>query len=386
VGAPKIKVYLLDEGYDQNNDLDVQNAVGDELLPVVDKSQILNALIETLTGLTPHVDQPLIEFELAGGRASYNLLPPDGTHDYYYPDGVDFVDFLRGPVGALEFRVLDVDDNVVPATDYTIAEDPPGTPAGIEFVGTPPTSPKVSAYLTSTTSDKWALPESGAYAGTNPAFNKVLITVDAGAPESVAAEGDDKAYVTRAGATAITATMWATATKSRYFCGAHQNWVGDHLNMWPDVFIGLVDYPGDRDVNQTGDPLPDELKPGYVDIGQYQINFRDGLVTFPDEVDTEELNEFDQPKLVRANYAHLAGIGNVTGQKLDVIGGTDGKHFKATSDLVHPASIGKRWVGRDDLYVPMNVYAKGALDTTPQLTPTPVKILPWEQLTVKTAP
>jgi hypothetical protein len=380
-------VYALPDGYAQTNDLDVQNAVGDELLPVTGKTDILTANIETLQGIVEYKDKTLVQFDLSGGRQTYTLLAPDGTDNFYRPSGIAFNSLLRGPIGSLELRILDVDNNVISPAEYVIVEKPSGTPAGINFTGEVPTSPKVTAYVKASASGKWALPHDEVYDGTNPSFNRVKLVVDGGAPKSVIPSGAALSYLTIAGTpTTVVASLWVKATRAQYFCGAYNNWIGDHLNMWPDVFISLIDYPGDRDTDTNGDPLPDELKPGYQAIGTYSINFRDGVVKFNDFIDTTTLNEFDQANLVRANYAHLAGIGNVTGQKLDQISGTGGKHYKATTELMFPDSHGKRWVGRNDIYTPMNIYVKGTTDTSPKLTPTPVRILPWEQLDVKTAP
>jgi hypothetical protein len=387
MGAPKLKLYLLAPGYVQTNDTDVQYATGDELLPVIDKSGTLSSALEQLVGVMPVKSQPVPQFNQSGGRLSVALTAPDVNHGYWYPpSGTPLTSFLQGTLGTTAFKILDVDNNLIPAANYTVIQDPPGTPAGFQFVGTPPTVPTISAYALSTTSGTYALPSDGIYTGTNPTYNKLWLSVD-GAPLAIyTPQGTNNEFVTVTGThTSVVATMYYVSTNTRYFVGASNNWVGGHMNMWPDIFQGLIDYPGDQIIGTDGTPT-DPLKPGYLNIGTYQLDFRDGMVIFPAAIDTTQVNLWNKPQVIYSNYAHLIGIGNVTGQVLDPITGSNNTQFQAASEAVFPDSHGKRWVGHNDQYTPRNIYVQGTGDAQPQLTPQVLSMYPWEQLTIKTGP
>ena len=136
------------------------------------------------------------------------------------------------------------------------------------------------------------------------------------------------------------------------------------------MFQGLYDYPGDNYVDTGGTPVDPGTMPLFVDPGLYSVNFRDGTVTFPSAIDSAATP-------VRANYAYLSDVANVTNQKLTVIAGTGNLQYKADTELLFTDSHGKRWVNRNDVYTPLNVYVDGVL------TPQPTSALPYDTLDVK---
>jgi hypothetical protein len=390
MGSPKLKLYRLDQGYSQATDTDIQQQDGDELLPVIDKPTTLRSPDpETLQGVQPVTNGTAIRFDLAAGRAIFNLTPPGNPPTYWVPIGIAMTDVLIGPAGNLELRVLDDSNIPLPSTDWSVVYSGP-TPMGITFSVTPPTTPKISCWQKASTGNNYALPFDLSYNGTNDSFNRIVVQMDGGTKYSLTASGASRDYivVTTPG-TACLVTYWYNATKTRYFAGAYPNWIvgqhnagngiwGGHLNLAPDVFVGKTNYPGDAEVLPGGQPGADYVLPKFVPPGDYQLDHRQGLVTFAADVDTTEVSE-GEPKVVRANYARLADIRNVTGQVLDVVPATSNLRYKATSDLVFPGSIGKRWIGRNTAALPRTVYVNGVQ------TPQSIAVTPHEVLTIKTS-
>jgi hypothetical protein len=387
VASPKLKLYQLPVGYAPENDNDVQTLTGDELLPVIDKSKLLEEAA-VLTPIWPSNNSYCSPYNLAVARAEYPLSPNNSADQS--PVGILLEDCLIGPSGFLELRVLAADNT--PYVQANLTDPQPsgwavvlagGVPDHIHFYQiTPlPSGAKISTFTTvdatASPTDTWALSHDLPYDGLNESFNKVIVRVGAAAPILIAPSGTNREYIRLAAPTSgpVRADFWYEDTSSKYFCGESENWVGDHLNMWPDVFVGTENYPGDSSsvtsVDINGNPVTTLVDPGWVpafrEPSTYQMDFRRGLVTFGEIIDTSLIDDQGHDLgMVRANYAHLVGIGNVTSQALTVIASTSGRRFKASSDVVYPNSIGKRWVGRNDSYLPRNFYVDGVLTPVPK--------------------
>jgi len=361
--APKIKIYQLAQGYTEDGDTDVQLHRADELLPVVDKSTLLQDA-QVMTGVKIYEGVELYPVDLAAGEQDDDLVPPLGEIQQLATG--DLLDVLPVYEGALAIRIMDGDteiphQNLAPPvegqTSWTMESD------GIHFHGDPPDGAKIYFHLKANLpATQWALPNSLLYDGNNTSFNSPLIKVDDN--EYIACEPVEDPV--GSGHTPVVITnpanevLFSGACKSsytRYFIGEHPNWVTEHLDMWPDVFVGVIDYPGDTHEQVIGGQTelvnPGEL-PQFRDPNTYQLRARDGMVIFPETIDSVA-------NPVMANYAYLDDIHNVTGQVLDVIESTDGLQYRADVEQAYPNSHGKRWVGRDDANTPVNIYVDGQL-------------------------
>lgn len=358
----------------------MRRTVDDELLPFADKAEQIGTSLaaNTYPVLSPidrDEDVELIPLDVAGGRVTL-ALDPDGEQDQAPTGGTTLSDLVIGPVGEFELRVLDAGDLPIDAGQWDVLYTG-DTPTAIRFLEAPyPSGAKVSAWQKATVPTvDWALLHDDAYDGDNQAFNRVEIDLNGTAALGVVAGAEKGRIVLAEAGSAVTADYWYRTTVTRYFCGEQENWLpgqqpGEdgyvgHIGTGPDIFRGLTDYGGDHSTDDQGAVIdPGEL-PAWVDPDEYEVSHRDGLVVFVEPVDVESLNEEGYENVVRANYAHLAGIRNVTGQVLTEVPGSDGKRWKAIADPIYPDAIGKRWVGRRDLFRPRNVYVDG------QLTPTP---------------
>ena len=197
------------------------------------------------------------------------------------------------------------------------------------------------------------------YRGINPEWNRLLVSKN-NDPYAVATPpADGVGYITVSGVTTGLKARYAfKKTKTRWFLSEHPNWIGGHIRMWPDVFVGEVDYPGDQYEDLAGTPVEPGNMPAYRNPGTYNVIFREGMVEFPEEVDGTATP-------VKANYAHATNIQNVTGQTLDVIAATDNKQYQVGTEALFPDSHGRKWVGRNDGYLPTNIYVDGV--KTPQI-------------------
>jgi hypothetical protein len=360
----------------------VQFATGDELLPFVDKPDLLQDAY-TLTCVVPVVMGDCYPFDKAAGRSSYNL-GTGGAVDQT-PTGITLPELLIGPVGDLELRVLDASNAPIDPATWSVAYTG-STPTSIRFTGTPPTGAKVSAWkLVATPTVNWALPGSGVYAGPNSACSLLLAYANGGTTAvkmtaTAISSGPTSHLVFGSAQNSVKVSYYYTATKGTHFCGDHVNWVGDHYMTWPDVFVGTNDYPGDSTIDpNTSLPIDPGRVPAERSPSTYSINYRDGVVIFPDTIDTtaQDLQGNDMGT-VKASYAYLQGIDNVTGMQLDLVASTGGKRFRASTETIFTAAHGKRWITRNNQYTPLNVYVNGVK------TPATLTALN-ETLTVKTS-
>jgi len=362
MGAPKIKMYQLPAGYSEDADSDLQTLANDELLPVADRSQLPGEAV-LLTGIVPQNLVALEPVDLGSGRQTdVDLVPPSGQTQT--PDGYDWDDVLHA-VGYLGIRVYDGASQLIDESLWSIGDD------GLVFQAPYPSGATASFYLQDSGGGytTWALASSRIYEGANDSFNQVLVSVNYD-PVALASLDVNHSYATTVPASSVRATYAYTQDESRYFCGDHNNWVSDHYQMRPDVFVGTEDYPGDASEIDGVPYEPGEI-PSFVDPDAYSLNARDGLISFASAVDSAA-----DP--VRANYAYLVDVGNVTGQKLDEVVGASGLAFQADTETAYPASHGKRWVQQDHDDRPLNVYVDGVE------VPGTQTVSPYDQLTVKT--
>jgi len=373
--APYIKIYQLPAGYSADSDTDIQRMSSDELLAVSPKRTLLTDVHTPdtiLTGAELVSQTELIPFDRNGGSPRQYALVESGLYPgCYIASGKNWqVDILHEPVGALAPVIKDDGGTLLEEDQYTITQQ------GVKFLDECPENATVTCYLkvpiTSTTTFA-LLGGDTFYRGANPTWNRLLISKNGGEYEVVPTYADATGYITVTGVTAsLKATYAVKRTVAKTFIAEHCNWIAEHTTLWPDVFVGLYDYPGDQYTDTTGTTINPGPMPKFVDPGMYQVNFRDGTVTFPAPIDSSPPND------VRANYSHLVGAANVTNQKLDA---TDGSNmtFKASTEQLFTHSHGKRWVTRNDHYTPINIYVDGVL------TPQPQSCLPYEILSLRTS-
>ena len=363
MGVPNVKIYQLPDGYSEDGDTDLQSRANDELVPVTPKLAKLAYVkaASPLTGVVLVSQQALIQFDKNSGKVSHPLV---ASGSKYATSGVAWATLLWEPYGSLAPVVKKGDGTVIDPSQYTLASD------GIAFTGTD-VGATIEAYSKASTGAAYALLGDTIYkgAGTNPTWNKLLISFNGVAPVDLAsAYTNGTGYLLVSGATTpVIGTYAYVKPKSKTFISPNPNWVGGHMEMWPDIFVGEYDYPGDQYTDTTGTAIEPGLMPKYQDPGTCQVNFRDGTVSFPQEIDSNAT-------AVKANYAYLTGVLNATGQVLAATDGTR-KTFRVTD--VAAASYGKRWLNRNDQYTPINVYINGVL--TPQVT----TVTPYDTLEVK---
>ena len=370
MGAPKIKVYQLPRGYSTDGDNDVQQAVDDELIPIVDKPiapedfyELVGILSVTAGGLLP----------IAGASGIYyDLLTPDGEAFQYPSSPVGNIFFTDDP-SHFNPIVLDESLEVIDPSGYEM------TASGVLFLSTPPSGASVYYWLVGTEPGLTfaGAGASGWYTGTNAMFNTHAIyasgvLVDPSGYTCATASG----LVTfNAPVSGITADYTYATNVTRYYIGHHDNWIDNHMYMRPDIFKGVYDYPGDDAEDSQGNPITQGAIPKFVENSAYQLDYRRGLVTFAEAFDSSILPVF-------ASFAHLVSVENVTGQQLDLINADPsgvGYVYKAVSDTTFPLSINASWIARNDSYTPRNFYVGGV--QKPQL----VTVTPYDVLTIKNA-
>jgi len=269
-------------------------------------------------------------------------------------------------VGVLAPILKDSDNNPLALSAYSFTSD------GVTFTGST-IAAAIGFFAKSAigSSITFALAGDTFYRGVNPTFNRLLVSKDGAEYAITTMPADGVGYITVTGVTtSLKATYAVTATSAKQFISEHPNWVGGHIGLWPDVFVGLYDYPGDQYTDAGGTPIEPGLVPKFRDPGTYSVNFRDGMVEFPTAIDSSATP-------VRANYAYLTNVANVTNQKLDAVSGSGNLAYQADTELLFTDSHGKRWCNRDDNYTPINVYVNGAL------TPQPTSVTPYDTLDVK---
>lgn len=320
----------------------------------------------TLTGVKHFNNVALEPVNVAGGRTAYNLTPNLGATQT--PVGTTMAELVILPSGHLGPVVCDYLGDPIDDTLYTIDN------AGVHFVDAGPSGATLSTYAkASLPATTWALRGNTLYAGGNANFNRIEIRVDGGA-RTLVDYGDldeDTSYVTTASASGTTATHTCLASLTTQYIGEFGNWVDDHMQTRPDVFVGTQDYPGDSWKDEQDITHNPGQVPSWVARDTYQLNARDGMVSFFEDVDSTA-------SPVRAMYAYIAGAANVTGQTLDVVPDSSGKVFRAITDTLYPTSIGARWVNRDTVDMPRNFYVNGVI--APQV----VSVAPFDNLSVET--
>lgn len=382
--APKIKIYQLPNGYSAAADRDIQFRQGDELLPVAEKLPTLedvHDLAVPLTGVKTYRDEPLEPVDITGGTLVLPLSP-DGAS--LQNPAVDLETLVLSPLdGAFAPVVTDGDDIVIQRyrRGETLGEGDRRwrlTELGIEFLGVPPSDATLTCLGKPTeaaTYGYWVVPGSTLYGGANSSWNAVRIKVDGGPSRIVVPTAYGSGQLIQITAGEITFSGAMVHAVAHEFIGEHPNWVVGHLRMWPDVFVGVTDYGGDSyteiDPDGTINTITVGDRPAYREPSSYQLNAREGLIAFAEPIDSTATP-------VKANYAYLVGIANVTDQSLDGVGGST-TEFRAISETAFPGSHDRRWVGRDTALTPINVYVDGIL--TPQIQ----TVAPYEDLTVKTS-
>lgn len=160
-------------------------------------------------------------------------------------------------------------------------------------------------------------------------------------------------------------SCWEKVDFTDMFVSPYPNWVANHLNNNPDVFHGYTIYEG------TGTPeAPSSgLMFNYLESG-YNIYYRDGYIVLSNKVhrvltsnDAKNFAGFDPSSSdvmyrlytsgVRANFAHYSGLINLTGalvRNYSVRGGEPA--YKLFDGDLYPDSIDRRFVLRDDSYMP----------------------------------
>ena len=372
MGVPQVKIYQLPQGYSQDADTDIQRRANDELLPLVPKLTLLSDVNGStpLTGVVLVSKATLIPFALNSGTASVYALVESGTKPgYYVATGKTWAtDILFETLGVLAPVIKSSGGVVQSITTYTVTTD------GIKFVGTFPAGSTITCFLKAAigATTTFAMVSGDTfYRGANATWNRLLVSKDAAEYVVTTMPTDGVGYLTVSSvATSLKATYAVTRAATKTFIAEDPNWIGGHTTMWPDVFVGVYDYPGDQYTNTSGTPVNPGTMPLFRDPGTYQANFRDGTIDFPEVIDSAA-------NPVRANYAHLAGVANVTGQKLTAVTGTGNTQFKADTEALFTDSHGKRWVTRNDQYTPTNVYVDGVL------TPQPQSVLPYDDLSIK---
>jgi hypothetical protein len=371
MGTPKIKFYQLPQGYSEDGDNDVQQTTNDELLPVVDKPLLPEDWYD-MTGVNFIEGESLTPINLSAGQIT-SALGPDSAE--FQTPATGHADILVDPSGGFAAIVLDSESEVISSSTYTLSA------SGVTFInasGIYPSGASLQYWrrgsLPTTT---FVTDHAPVYNGNNSSF---FVTVYDNSSDVIDQNDYIVVYpsglVTFDSAKSYSPTIDYTyeVTSTKYFIGQRDNWVYGHLYMSPDIFKGMYDYPGDDSEDVQGNPIVQGEIPQFVDNSEYQIDFRKGLVTFSDVVDTSSDS-------VHASFAYVVAIRNTTGQTLDFTGSDgDGYHYKAVNDKKFPKSVGSRWVGRNDSYMPRNIYVDGALK------PQTVTVTPYDTLTVKTGP
>lgn len=164
---------------------------------------------------------------------------------------------------------------------------------------------------------------------------------------------------------------------AKEFVSSFRNWVSDHLNNNPDIFIGFQGYEGSQQ-NKTGI--------SYVNTG-FSILHREGSVLFSDAITQADLNdvrnwppagaevtnarESENLKIylrqVYAKFAYYDGIMDVTNgllREFDIEGGMF--QYKMLEDPTYGTKAGdKRWILRNDNKMPTTFFYKNGYLPTP---------------------
>lgn len=340
--APKLKFHLIPSGFSEENDQDIQRQTGDELVPVVAKSRLLEDVID-LACVRISRKAPLTPIEFGAGRRTENLAELVADSGYYLPTVsawpappyVDPADDSLVVAGGAAWWLNDsrglilYDDQaaVIDPANYEITE------LGIRFADDFAMPPSMTASLYRTqvaagSRTEWALNGDVLYSGTNRSWNKLILWADDEDPyaATITAAG---VIVLSSAKSKLLGTYATTATASRYWIGEQNNWIDGHYNLNPDVFVGEVDYPGDQYVDEAELPQEPGWLPQYRSPSTFQLNTRDGLVTFPEVIDpTADGVAITNltGTVVKALHGHLSEVDNVDEMPLTYQGLVDGRH------------------------------------------------------------
>lgn len=371
MGTPKVKAYQLPTGYSENGDNDIQNSVNDELIPVVDKPMAPEDFRD-LKGVGFVTGEQLISVNTSAGRYSQNLTP-DGA-EFQSPASAHTDILVVAPSGGFSVNVYDNNLDEIDPSEYVPSA------SGVRFSSIPYPSGATISYFRKgpETNTDFVGFFNDWYDGNNWEYRPVIYTSDNEVipSENYTNVAPSGLVTLNTAASGIKADYSYTSNSTKYFIGERENWIFGHLYMNPDIFKGTFDYPGDDTEDPLGNPILQGPIPKFVEDSEYQIDFRKGLVTFPTVVNSEI-----EP--VKANYAYLVGVRNVTGQVLTQISADPsgvGYTYKATSDYKYPESINASWIGRNDSYTPRNFYVNG------ELKPKLVTKSPFDELTIKQGP
>jgi hypothetical protein len=374
MSAPKIKLYQLPTGYSTDGDTDIQQVTDDELIPVKDKPVTPEDFYE-LTGIEQVENETLLSIDFATGETIASMTPNESQVQIPSTGHTDI--FVTEGDSAYDPVLYDNSLDVIAPSGYVVS------PSGVSFLSAPYPSGVTMKYWRqgSASNTHFVMSNYPVYDGGNHMFKSVFFdgsdAIDRDTYTLLPPSGLVEFSTAR---TAPTSDYTYESATTRYFIGERENWIppnsdsiaGGHLYMGPDIFKGLYDYPGDDTEDEGGNPIVQGEIPQFVESGEYQIDFRKGMVTFPDEVDTTT-----DP--VYASYACLVNVRNVTGQQLTQVAAASGNYrYKVVSDNQYPGSVGARWIGRDDEVTPRNFYVDGSLK--PQLT----TVTPYDTLTIKT--
>ncbi|MCK9279261.1 MAG: hypothetical protein M0P71_01345 [Melioribacteraceae bacterium] len=369
MGAPKIKIYQLPRGYSESGDNDIRESINDELLPVIDKP-LLPEDSYLLTGVAVVEEDTGINIDFSVGKISSLLY--DDNQQFQRPEGSPSNILSDGCYSPIVYNSL---SEIISSSTYQ------ATPSGILFAGIPPSGAFIEYYKTGENTN-FVFTNKDWYDGINPSF-KHYITED-----DVIVDKEDYNFIAPSGVIifnednpdrgVIKSYYSYLKSESNLFISEHENWVpqnieggsSGHLYMAPDVFVGEKDYSGDDTEDGSGNLIIQGSIPQFVESG-YQIDFRKGSIYFSEEIDSVE-------NPVRASYSHISCVENVTNQQLSLISSDGVFKYKCINDPRHPGSINSRWVNKDTIYIPINIYNDG------ELCPQTVTVNPYDTLTIKT--
>lgn len=164
---------------------------------------------------------------------------------------------------------------------------------------------------------------------------------------------------------------------AKEFVSSFRNWVSEHLNNNPDIFLGFQNYEGSSQ---------NALAISYINTG-FSILYREGAVIFSEEITQANLNDVrnwppagasvdnstDASTLrlylrkVYAKFAYYDGIFDVTNgllREFDVESGVF--KYRLLEDPTYSATAGdKRWLLRNDNKMPTTFFYKNSYLPTP---------------------
>lgn len=168
---------------------------------------------------------------------------------------------------------------------------------------------------------------------------------------------------------------------AKEFVSSFRNWVSNHLNNNPDIFVGWQEYQGS---NQNSMAI------SYL-TGGYSILYREGSITFPEEItqnDFQDIRNFPPSgavvgmnvtnaslkrylKQVYAKFAYYDGIRDVTNGLLREFNVSPGVYkYRLIDDPTYSDLEDQRWIIRNDNKMPTTFFYKNAYLPTPNYVET----------------